>query len=87
MKEEAGTRYVQVKFPREEVITTLEEGKQTVTVSGIVEKTSFCGHAEVNVFKPGNGNRNNENSGNNGHEGDNGDDVDHGSNGQGNRGN
>ena len=50
-----GTPSVRVAFPREKLIETLEEGDHNVTVSGIVEKSTFQGSTELTIRDPGGG--------------------------------
>ena len=50
-----GTPSVRVAFPREELIETLGEGDHNITVSGVVENSTFLGSAELTIRNPGGG--------------------------------
>jgi len=52
-----------VKFPRQELIETLETGQQTPQVMAATNDTVFRGSGSLEIFDPGNGNSDNADRG------------------------
>ena len=61
VRERGSRAYVQVKFPREEIIEQFGVGEHEPMVTGVADGTTFRGATTFEVFEPGGGRNNSRN--------------------------